>query len=334
MPYGKSDNAVIRPDLGVVVDEHRQSIGMGMIAGKILPYFPVALQAFGFPVLPKEMMLKLKETARAPRAAYGRGDWQWENGIYMTKENGWEEPVDDREKAMYATLFDAEAVAAKRANKIVLHAREKRVSDLVFNTTRFSGHAVSNEWSDAVNATPITDVKDARQAVELQCGMTPNALITDSTTFDCIKECDQIVERIKYTFPGIEITDMNAAQVAQALGVKYLLVGGGVYDAAGENKDANITRFWPSDQVMLTRIAEDNDITEPCIGRTFYWTEESGSEGEVKAIVETYREDKTRGDVVRVRHDSDEALLASHDDSKAIKSDIAAAVSYRMTNIQ
>lgn len=333
MPREANDTAIIRPDLGVVVDEYLAARSFGMIAPQVLPYFPVGMQAGGFPVIPKEVLLKHKDTRRAPRAAYPQADWTWENGVYSTGENGYEEYIDEREKNMYRSMFDVEAVASRRAMKIVLTSREKRVADLVFSTTRFTGHAVSNKWSSYSDATPIEDVSDAVSAVELQCGMTPNALIIDSTTLRHLKLCDQIVERVKYTFPGIDIANMNAAQIAQALGVENLLVGGGVYDSAAQGKDASLARFWPSTQAMLTIIGQENDITEPCLGKTFYFTEESG-DGEAKTVVETYRNESRRSDVVRVRHDSDERLLASYDDSGSVQSDIAAAVSYRMTNIQ
>jgi hypothetical protein len=333
MPRESNDAAILRPDLGAVVDEFTAARSAGMIADRVLPLFPVSLQSSGFPVIPKEVMLKLKETARAPRSAYPSADWNWENGLFATSENGWEEPIDDRERKIYRRLFDVESVCARRAMQIIMRGREKRVADLVFNATRFTAHAVSNKWSDVTSATPIDDTRDAKRAVELQCGMTPNVLIMDPTTMDCVINCDQVVDRLKYTFPGIDIANMNMAQVARVLGVEQVLVGGGVYDSAGENLDADIARIWPSTQVMLTSIATSGDLTEACLGRTFYWLDESGDD-EVNTIVESYRNETKRSDIIRVRHDSDENLLASKDKTGTIKSDIAALVSYRMTNIQ
>ena len=333
MPRESNDAAILRPDLGVVVDEFAAGRSFGMIAGQVLPYFPVLNQSGGFPVIPKEVMLKHKDTHRSPRGAYPQADWTWENGQYATSENGWEEFIDDREKEMYRTMFDVESVAAKRAMRIIMTSREKRVSDLVFNATRFTGHAVTTPWSTAASATPIDDVTAAVIAVEEQCGMTPNALIIDSTTFRKLKLCDQIVDQIKYTFPGTDIQEMTASQMAQVLGIEEVLVGGGVYDSAKQGKAASIARFWPSSQAMVTIIGRENDITEPCIGKTIFWTDENG-DGDAKTIVETYRNESRRADVVRVRHDSDELLLCSKDSSGTVVSDIAAAVSYRMTNIQ
>ena len=75
---------------------------------------------------------------------------------------------------------------------------------------------------------------------------------------------------------------------------------------------------------MLCRTAS-GDITEPCVGRTFLWNE--GQNGSLP-IVEQYREERTRGDVLRVRHDSSESFIASYDEDGSAKSEISKACGY------
>jgi hypothetical protein len=57
---------------------------------------------------------------------------------------------------------------------------------------------------------------------------------------------------------------------------------------------------------MVAKIATSVDMREPCIGRTFHWTQDGSSIG---GTVESYREEAIRGDVIRVRHDVDEVIL-------------------------
>jgi hypothetical protein len=109
-----------------------------------------------------------------------------------------------------------------------------------------------------------------------------------------------------------------------------VLVGGAVYDSADKGQDASIADLWSNEYAMLTRVSTAPDITDPCIGRTFYWTEENAGE---EPIVESYREDGRRGDVVRVRHDSDERLIISYNDAGSALSNISAAVSYLFSNV-
>lgn len=334
-----SSAAVYRPDLGMVVMEFVEGQSMGFIGLQVMPLFPVSKQAASYPVIPKEAMLKLAETRRASRAAYNRDDWEYERGIYATDEHGFEEPVDDVERS----LFDQEdpgisdQIAVARAWIKIMRNQEKRVADMVFNATNFSAHAITHEWDDATNAVPITDINTAKLAVRAACGMLPNTLIVSYSTFENLRNCAQVVDRIKYTYPGIDIANMSTQELARCIGVQNILVGGGVYDSAGKGIDASISDVWYNEYAMLTVVAPtvaqqpmiSRDITAPCIGRTFLWTEDSP----LNPIVEVYREDRIRSDVYRVRHHVSESLIASKDTSGTVVSNISAACSYLFSNV-
>ena len=124
---------------------------------------------------------------------------------------------------------------------------------------------------------------------------------------------------------------MTSQQLATIFDVEQVLVGGAVYDSADKGQDASIADMWNNEYAMLTICSASQDITAPCIGRSFIWDQESPGDGE--PVVESYRAEGNRSDVVRVRHDSDERLLKSFDEDGAEKSDIAAAVSYLFSNI-
>jgi len=325
--------AVYRPDLGQVVMEYVEDVSMQPIGLQVMPLFPTARQAASFPVIPTEALLKLPDTARAPRGGYNRGDWEYERGTFSTDEYGWEEPIDDAERS----LLEGEApgaadfIATRRAWNHIMRAQEKRIADMVFNATTFSTvtAGVTEEWDDADNATPIEDVNDAVETIRENCGMVPNVLIIGWKTFQNLKNCDQIVDRLKYTFPGIDLNRMNSEQLAAVFNLPKVLVGGAVYDSSGKGIDASISNVWDPEYAMLTRVATGRDITEPCIGRTFLWTEDSPA----NPIVESYREDKVRSDIIRVRHHVDECLISSKNSSGTVVSNIAVACSYLLSNI-
>ncbi len=325
--------AVYRPDLGQVVMEYVEDASMLPIGLQVMPLFPTGKQAATFPVIPKEALLKIPDTARAPRGGYNRGNWEYERGQFSTAENGWEEPVDDAERG----LLEGEApgmadfIATRRAWSHIMRGQEKRIAAKVFNATTFSGStaAVTHEWDDATNAVPITDVKNATEVIRSACGLLPNVLIVSWSTFQDLKNCDQIVNRLKYTFPGIDLNRMSSEQLAAVFNLSKVLVGGAVYDSAGEGIATSVSDLWYNEYAMLTRVASGLDITEPCIGRTFLWTEDSPA----NPIVESYRDETVRSDIVRVRHNVDECYIQSKDSSGSVVSNIAAACSYLLSNI-
>lgn len=326
-----SDAAVYRPDLGIAVMEYIEGATMGFIGLQVMPIFETPKQAATYPVIPKEALLKLPDTARAPRGRYNRDDWEYERGYYSTSEQGREEFVDDTERG----LLDQEApgmadfIATNRAMGVIMRSQEKRIADKVFDASTFTAHAVTNEWDDASNATPIDDVNTGIKSFRSASGMLPDALIIAFSTFLDLKNCDQIVDRLKYTFPGIDINRMSSEQLAAVFNVPQVLVGGAVYDSAGKNVDASISDIWSNEYAALTKISRGRDLTQPGLGRTFLWTEDSPK----NPVVEEYREEGRRSDVFRVRHNTDEALMQSKDSSGTVVSNIADACIYLFSNI-
>jgi hypothetical protein len=333
MSRAKQSSAIYRPDLGAAVSEFVEGPQLGYIGLEVMPVFRTAQQAATYPVIPKEALLKIQNTDRAPRAMYNRGDWEYERGLFSTAEQGWEEPLDDVERELFDQEAEGEAdrVATARAWNHIMRGQEKRIADAIFNETNFTANAVSTEWDkySAASADPVGDVKDGIVAFIAQCGMMPDALVISFTTYNDVSRCLKVQDLLKYTFPGIDLNNLQSPQLARLFGVPKVLVAGAVYDSGGVGQDATISNIWSYEYASLIKIGSGQDITQPCIGRTFLWTEDSPQ----NPIVEQYREENRRSDIYRVRHHVGEQLIASRNTSDTIVSNISAACHYLMDNI-
>jgi hypothetical protein len=89
----------------------------------------VGVQAGNFGRIPLEQLLMKRDTLRAPRAGYARQDWTFTNDSWATEENRAEEPIDDREEAMYQNYFSQELIATKRAFHSVMVNQEMRARE-------------------------------------------------------------------------------------------------------------------------------------------------------------------------------------------------------------
>lgn len=327
----KLGSAVYRPDLGTLMVEYMEQGNMGFIGLEIMPIFRSPVQSGTYPVIPKEVMLTAPDASRAPRSSYQRDDWEYERGIFQTHEKGVEEVMDDSERA----LLDQEApgsadlVSTERAYRKIMRSQELRIANKIFNETNFTANALTNEWDDFANATPIDDVNDGILSFREACGMLPDALVIAFSTFLNLKSCDQIVNRLVYNFPGADINRMNPEQLAAVLNVPRVLVGGGIYNAAGKGLDASLANIWSNEYAALVKISNGRDLSIPGVGRTFLWTEDSPQ----NPIVESYREEQTRSDIFRVRHHVDESLCQSKTDTGAVQSNVAAACVYLFSNV-
>jgi hypothetical protein len=91
-----------------------------------------------------------------------------------------------------------------------------------------------------------------------------------------------------------------------AVCILYIIVNGGAKNTAKEGQSVTFDKLWSDEYAMVCRVATTSDPREPCIARTFHWDEDGSSIG---GTVETYRDERIRGDVVRVRHETDEFVM-------------------------
>jgi hypothetical protein len=94
--------------------------------------------------------------------------------------------------------------------------------------------------------------------------------------------------------------------LAQVFDLPYILVAGGSKNGAKEGATVDPEQIWSGEYAMVCKIATGADFREPCIGRTFHWSADGSAVG---GTVESYREEQTRSDIIRVRHDVDELVL-------------------------
>lgn len=313
MPSPSGSLATLRPDLaGSFMEFDLEMDRRGFIGQRVLPVLEVPKASGTFGIVPIEQLLQTRETARASGSGYSRGQFTFDDVAFACAEHGAEEPVDDREAALYNNYFDAEQVAAMRAYDAVLRNQERRVAALLFNATTYTGAslttAVSTEWSTAATATPISDVEAAVRKVYTNTGMWANALIISKIVFRNLRLCTNIKDAIAASGAGMptRAQDITTAMLAAVFDLDYILVGGSTKNTAIEGQTATPDQIWDDEYAMVCRIASSNDIKEPCIGRTFHWGEDGSSIG---GTVETYRDETVRSDIVRVRHDVQEKIL-------------------------
>lgn len=304
-----SGTTIQRPDLGAIAYEYMISGGdRGFIGLEILPVFDVQEQSSDYPKIPIEALLKMPTSIRrTKRGNYQRGDYEFESGTYSCEEYGWEEPVDDTERKLYQRFFDAEEVATMRATNILLRGHEIRAAAALFNSGNFTVGNVAIEWSTPATATPGANVKAAKQAMRAASGLMPNVMAMGLKVFENLVATAEISDLLQYTNP-IELLGSEAKRrlLAQYFEVDRILVGGAIKDTAKQKKAFSLSDIWDDEYVGLYRTAgESKDLREPCVGRTFLWTEDSPQ----ILTTEQYREEATRSDIYRVRHNVDEAFV-------------------------
>lgn len=308
MPNPTSATTIQRPVLNQLFVEYMDTAMTGMGGLQVLPLFKTPKREPDVPVMPREAILKHpSDIKREARAAYNRGDYEFETLTLRCEEYGYEEPVDDVERSMYSDYFSADEWAMRRATDILLRAQESRIATAVFNASTFASYTggITNEWDDAANCTPKADINGKMTTVYNNCGMLPTHLALPLTVFRNVLVSSELKSYLQYTSPHLMQGLEGQRQALSAyLGVEVIVLGA-PYDSAKEGQAASLANIWGTEYAMLFVKQTSSDLRSPGLGRTFLWTQDSPE----NINVESYREEQTRSDIIRVRHHTVEKIL-------------------------
>lgn len=335
MPSPSANLVTLRPDLEKSFEAFDlEAQQLGFIAPKVLPISEVASQMGNYGFIPPDQVLVAGDDTRAPGANYSRVTTTFKGKTFNCQEHGREEMVDDREAKAYANYFDAESFAARRARDTVLRNLELRVVSQLndYDVTNASGThlfvptanktvaingangnaiAVSVAWSTPASSAPVTDVLNAAQTIYDNSGSMPNTMVVNWEQFKYLRLTTSIKDQIK--FSGLDDPKMPVQQAVEIFkglfGVQNFLVAGAQYAANNQMQAISLSSIWSKSYVLLAKCATSADFRELCLGRTFHWAADGSSPN---GTVESYRWEPARSNVIRVRMDSDEQVIAPY----------------------
>ncbi len=300
----------LRPDL-------RDSLGQfdleadqaGFVGLRIAPALEVGLQSGEYGVLKLEDMLRSVGTLRNSDGSYPRTERRFGKDNFKTEEHGIEERVDERDKNIYGEWIDADMEAARGSRDAVLRAHNQSVIDGVTGISFTTDVTASSgvPWSTPATATPVKNIRAAGIKMRARCGVVPDAMCCDWEAFEFLRDCAEIVDRIKYwggQNPNRD--DINAEAVARALGLKEVIVSGSVLNSALQPQAASIASMWPRTKALVFKKHSDRSLKRPQLARTFHW----GADGsKIGGVFETYYSDERRSDIVRNRMETHEKIV-------------------------
>lgn len=309
------NEATFRPDLTDVVMEIATGTS-GLIGAQVLPLLPVSTKSGNF--LKVAVAQGTKDTGDlkvAPGAAYPRISHVTTEDNYTTEKRGLEEKIPDEHKRDLARYFDDEAATTAAVARHVLVDYEEAVAALAFdavtNFTAGNGNFadITDEWNDGGN--PYNDIALAKWTVAKNCG---GVLAPGFEWCMAISAANALALRqntnVKALLAGGQYSDSrdnmtpDDARLARALGLDQLFVGSAT-SAAG-------TEVWNDEYALVFVRRRGNQLAQGIqLGRTFFWTGMTpGMSDDAPFVAETYRDETTESDIVRVKQFTDEKVLS------------------------
>ena len=315
-----ASGSTLRRDLSVVAQEYDAELAaQTFIADRVAPRLPVAVQAAEYPVWIRENFVKEDDVNRNNDGSYNRIDGGLGTLTFSCDEHGLEASLDDRKRKMYASFIDFETTMTRSLRHRILKARERRVASMVINASTYSAASASVNWDTAATGVPLTDIATGIAAIQLKTGIPGSmmSLVLSKADFDNCVSTTQVINKLQYTYgggggdnKGIIPHLIRPAQLAAICGIKEVHVGMGGYDTTEEGITPSMSAIWTAGYAMLAVLGTPGGGLDTFgAWHTFDWTADSSD----MPVVERYRDETRRADIVRVRDDADEVATAEAD---------------------
>lgn len=296
--------AVFRADLTNSLVEQASEWESGLIGLRALPVINVPAKAGQYPIfnLAAGNLLRNEVKARAPYATFPRGTRAFDQGTFSTTEYGFEEAVDDVIKLDVARYFDAEVLSAKLAMRKVALAHEVRTAAVINSTTNWGTATNSSTAYTVANIATFDIGLDVEEAMERLRGKGESAsncsVIMSSAVFLRARASTKLQNRLRgIGVSNDSILNVSEQAVAEALGVKEVLVGRAYYDISNEGAAFSGSAIWGNTYVWVGNIGSGGGV-QNMFGGGGAFTLNWGAYGPPLAV-ETYRDEPIKSDIVR-----------------------------------
>lgn len=228
-----------------------------LIADQVLPRTPVGERSFKWDLHTKSDMFTIPNTRVGRKGVPDEVEFTAAEQTSSVEDYGLDDvvPVDDVESARSKPGLDPLGRAVEGVSELLMLAREKRVADLVFNTSTYpTGSkvtlAAADQWSNFSNAAsdPVEDILAAREAML----MAPNTLVLGSQVLYQLRRHPKVIAAVYPTggnaaTGGVATVDM----LRELFEVDRILVGRAFINTAKPGQTASYSRIWGKHAALL-----------------------------------------------------------------------------------
>lgn len=298
-----------RLDIAGLLKEFDPSEEM-LIGTKILPIVPSKTKDGEYQALTRETILGASNDrlAMAKGSAYDRKGATLTPVTYNCKKYGQEFLIPIEDSAEYSDQANIVSELAEINYTQLLKDHEKRVAAKTFDTSVWTGASLftnnsSNAWS-TIGTNILAQVEAAIAKVRTGTGMKPKFLILSYAQVTNLRNNTAIKAAVQYTAGGLLPEAALIEMLSSYFGLQ-MLIGDGIKNTAKEGQPVSATDIWSNRYAMVAVLPEEGSLVKPGIGRTFLW-EQPGAN---PVYADSYYEDQTESDVIRVKHYTDEKII-------------------------
>lgn len=239
------------------------------VAGRLFPIVPVGKESDIYYKIDGSAWLANHDDTRSRGAAPKKIEYKVSSDNYHCANHALREDNALEDLANQDNAVQLRESSAMNVMESLLRAREVRVASKVTSISNVgSGHVPTNKWGDYTNGDPISDVRTARAFIRKRTGLKANVALLDEDTYEIVRSHPQLLEYFKVSGGQAMVTN---AQIAEAFGVREIIVGGAVYNAANLNAAASMVNVW-GNNCLLAHVGPAAGLKAKTLGVGMRWT--------------------------------------------------------------
>jgi hypothetical protein len=262
----------------------------GFVADQVFPNISVNNQSDLYYKYDRADWSRSQFAVRAPGTESAGSGWKQDKGVYFADVLALHHDIADQIRGNEDSPLDADRDTTMFLSQQALIAREvtwgaknfvtsvwKGIDGTTGDVTGVSAAPVGNQvrqWSDAVNADPIADIKKYSDAIMLRSAVRPNTLTMGRQVWTQVSEHPDFVDRIKFSSSNSQPAIVSRMAAAQMWELDKVLVMDGIQAISPENplfETGMNFQFIGGKSALLVYANPTPSIMQPSGGYTFSW---------------------------------------------------------------
>ncbi len=276
------------------------------IADLIASEVPVRKQSDKYYIFdPERDRFRQSNDRRAPGAEANEVDFALSTDNYFCDDHALETVIPDEERANADPPIQADIDRTELLiDKIGLN-KEIGLATRIRTGTDIPGTTLSgiDQWSDYDNSDPVAVVEAQKATIQTAVQAIPNVLVLSYPVFQKVRLHPKVIEKMQYVRLGVVGPDV----LAQLFDVERVIVPRAFKNVAAPGQSADLQYVWGKD-AFLCYVPPRPALKQVAFAYTFLWSIAPGS---IRGhIVESWREDRRKADMIRVQKYYDQKVIA------------------------
>lgn len=164
---------------------------------------------------------------------------------YAIESHGLESIVTEDDYDNVELPYDAENDEVMGLTQMIWLTKEQALADTLTSTSVLAQNVTltgTDQYNDYNNSDPLGDFKTARLAVKEGCGFAPNVAWMSWEVANTLAFSPQMLEALGFT--QNRAGQLSDAELAKAMGVQRLYIGGAVKESAKEGQTSDLAPVW------------------------------------------------------------------------------------------